>query len=145
MTDSEFNTQLKVIRDTVNLIILKGDFSLTVNIKNAWETLRAAGHILTLDGEKLTFKARPGAGASEKNVLLAALRQRKQEVIAYLVSEERFDRDSERNLITQDKNIAPCGSKYCNMCYEVAPGIKIHPPRPGMSYENVSKASISKT
>ena len=87
------------------------------------ETLRAAGHTLTLEGEKLTFKARPGAGVSEKNVLLAALRQRKQEVIAYLVSEERFTAPPSA------LSVAQCGSELCNGCYSVGPNVFIHPPR----------------
>jgi len=30
--------------------------------------------------------------------------------------------------------IAPCGSPYCSGCYEVAPGVRFHPPKCGKDY-----------
>jgi hypothetical protein len=30
---------------------------------------------------------------------------------------------------------APCGSPHCAGCYEVSPGVRIHPPKCGEEYE----------
>jgi hypothetical protein len=32
------------------------------------------------------------------------------------------------------EELAPCGSPYCAGCYEVEPGVRIHPPRCGEDY-----------
>jgi hypothetical protein len=44
---------------------------------------------------------------------LESLRSRKEEVLAFLES----------------RKVAPCGSPHCAGCYEVAPGVRLHPPK----------------
>jgi hypothetical protein len=34
----------------------------------------------------------------------------------------------------QEAVFAPCGSPHCAGCYEVAPGVRIHPPKCGEDY-----------
>ena len=37
---------------------------------------------------------------------------------------------------------APCGSPYCSVCYEIAPGVRIHPPKTSEEWkEQVAKTA----
>jgi hypothetical protein len=99
--------------------------------------IRAAGHTLTLDGERLLFTPKPQTDSEAKRTLLEALRKYKQELIAQLVAETRYNRPegSEVHMGAQGlkrpthKQNDPTHLSQCAGCYEVAPGIHIHPPK----------------
>lgn len=92
-------------------------------------SLRAAGHTITLDGEKLVFRAKPGTTSEAKAQIMAELRERKQEIMAFLVSEE--DRTMGVGLPESVLKLAKCGDLRCNGCYSVGPNVYIHPPKSG--------------
>ena len=93
---------------------------------NLVNTIRELGHTLTLEGDKLLFKAKPGTSAEKRGEILYDLRAFKQEVIAYLVSQEKKQELPESTL-----SVVRCGSPDCAGCYSVGPNVYIHPPRSG--------------
>jgi hypothetical protein len=48
-------------------------------------------------------------------------------------SAERVDHPENQSTTEplQSENPAACGSPYCAGCYEVSPGVRIHPPKCG--------------
>lgn len=36
--------------------------------------------------------------------------------------------------VSAEENLAACGAFHCAGCYEVAPGVRIHPPKCGENY-----------
>lgn len=96
---------------------------------NLVTTLRAAGHLITLDGEKLVFRAKPGTPGEAKAQILAELRERKQEILAFLVAEE--DRMMGVGLPESVLKLARCGNIRCAGCYSVGPNVYVHPPQSG--------------
>lgn len=95
--------------------------------KELIDGMRKDGHHMQLDGEKLLFTAKRGSAKEVKRTALELLRKYKQDVIAYLVSEERYEAPAGQ--------LAPCGALHCAGCYEVGPNIHIHPPKSGYNYE----------
>lgn len=77
------------------------------------------GGSLSLNGDKVRY--RMPRNHPQKDRLLAELRAHKQELIAELRR-------------SQGSPPPPCGSPECGGCYEVAPGIRIHPPKPSAEW-----------
>ena len=75
------------------------------------------GGELSLRGERIHYRLPGETPAADAARLLAELRAHKQELLAAL---------SER--------AAHCGSPNCAGCYEVSPGVRIHPPRASRDY-----------
>lgn len=97
---------------------------------NLVTSLRAAGHTITLDGEKLVFRAKPGTTAEAKAQILAELRERKQEILAFLVAGE-----TKQDLPASA--LSPCKQVDCvgENCYQVGPNVWIHSPRSGYHHD----------
>jgi hypothetical protein len=93
---------------------------------NLVKTILSMGHTLTLEGDKLLFKAKPGTSAEKRGEILYDLRAFKQEVIAYLVSQEK-----KQELPASALSVAQCGSLDCTGCYAIGPNLNVHPPRSG--------------
>jgi hypothetical protein len=91
---------------------------------NLVKTILSMGHTLTLEGDKLLFKAKPGTSAEKRGEILYNLRAFKQEVIAYLVSQEK-----KQELPASVLSVARCGSLNCAGCYSIGPNLNVHPPR----------------
>jgi hypothetical protein len=92
-----------------------------ISAKQLVDSIRAAGGSVQLDGEKLLFTAPKTWAYPHRQVALAELRDQKQEVMAYLVSQEPHE--------SREDVISACGATYCAGCYEISPGQHIHPPR----------------
>jgi hypothetical protein len=94
-----------------------------MNAKQLVGALRTAGARITLDGETLKFTAAPAWTKDERDLFLLQLRANKQDIIAYLVSEERF--------VAPPSALAACGKVGCvgENCYKVGPNVWIHSPR----------------
>jgi hypothetical protein len=84
---------------------------------------RAAGCILTLDGERVLYTPPKGWPKAQKDKFLADLRANKPEIVVYLVSELRPAR------IERQSDLAACGSPACAGCYAVGPNVNLHPPK----------------
>jgi hypothetical protein len=94
------------------------------------EEIRRTGGAVTLDGEALRFKAPSSWTTPERELALVQLRANKHDIIAYLVSEERYVRPAPVDL-------AACGNAWCAGCYAVGNGAMIHPPRSAYHYDGV--------
>jgi hypothetical protein len=105
--------------------------------------LEQTGVILRVEGGMLKLQAPvdrvPGADT------IAELRENKTAVLEYLRGREQpqeiqfpsfptpIVRETEK-LKSPQSSKTPCGSPHCAGCYEVAPGIRIHPPKCGADY-----------
>lgn len=72
---------------------------------------------VTIRVEGGTLRLRPKAALDDD--LLALVKAHKPEIIMLVVA-----------------GAAPCGSPYCAGCYDIGNGLKIHPPKPGVSLPN---------
>jgi hypothetical protein len=86
---------------------------------------RAAGCVLALDGERVLYTPPKGWPKAQREAFLADLRSHREEILAFLVSESmpRTERQSD---------LADCGNPWCAQCYELSPGVFIHPPKSGV-------------
>ena len=120
------------------------------------ETLVAAleqeGVRLRVEGEKLKLEAPSNKVPGPETI--AGLRQNKAAVVEYLRERSQpreiqfssfpdpISRKTEklegcqaaRGANAEEKPAIPCGSPHCAGCYEVAPGVRIHPPKCGEGY-----------
>lgn len=89
--------------------------------------LRQAGGALALVGERLNLTYPKDWRKEQREDYLKLIRSQKQEVIALIVAESmpRAERQSD----------ARCGKEYCAGCYEVAPGVYLHPPRSAYNHD----------
>lgn len=86
------------------------------------ENIRLSGSVLRLDGERILFTASDRMGSNSRSTILATLRARRDDLVAFLVSESSP---------TRETVLASCGVQGCSgSCYEVSEGVKIHPPLP---------------
>ena len=105
-----------------------------MNAKQIVEEIRRTGGAVTLDGEQMKFRAAPGWTKPERDLALAQLRANKQDIIAYLVSEERYERPVPADL-------AECRNTWCAGCYTVGNGAMIHPPRSAYYHDRTQVGS----
>jgi hypothetical protein len=91
--------------------------------KQIVEEIRRCDGEIALKNEQVKFKAPPTWSHIERDLALSQLRANKQDIIAYLVSEERF--------VAPPSALAACGKVGCagENCYKVGPNVWIHSPR----------------
>ncbi|SRR6266851_225605 len=82
------------------------------------------GGQLSANGDKLKYRLPPG----ESKRLVPLLVEHKKQVL------EALKRISRQELPPQLEGLAECGSQFCNGCYAVGDGWKVHPPRAGQKY-----------
>ena len=120
--------------------------------------IKESGAMLVLKDGKLLFTAPPGYSPERKAAVLTRLRAGKAGLIAYLEQVSSASPDggvreprqgSEKSLSavfavqelqqgsekSQSTALAACSSPHCAGCYEVAPGVKLHPPKGAYHYE----------
>jgi hypothetical protein len=76
------------------------------------EELEGRGVFLRVEGGEIKG-SKPKNSPEDVIRALDSLRARKMEVRAFL----------------ENRKVAPCGSPHCAGCYEVAPGVRLHPPK----------------
>jgi hypothetical protein len=82
---------------------------------------QAGGRLALTDAGRIRYQF--PAGFPEPEAALAALRSNRAEVVRLL---------RERESLT----LAPCGSPECAGCYEVKPGVRLHPPKVSREWKN---------
>jgi hypothetical protein len=114
--------------------------------------LEQGGILLKVEGTKLKLEA--PADKMPSSETLAELRENKAAVIEYLTersqpiknqfvslpeprlrkTEKQYCALNQPVLVPANESTAPCGSRECAGCYEVKPGVHIHPPKCGVEY-----------
>ena len=111
-------------------MILKDKYN-AVKIEELIAELEKNGVAFSLDAGSIRMRT---TNASALNPdAIAAIRERKAEAVACL--EIQFSKSPEPVVGKLENRktagLAPCGSEHCAGCYEVAPGVRLHPPKSG--------------
>jgi hypothetical protein len=113
--------------------------------------LEQGGIRLQVEGDRLTLEAPADRVPSQETItglrankaaVLEYLRKRKQPRAVQFSSfpdtsarkTEKLDYQCEANGPELLNRVVSCGSPVCAGCYEVAPGVRIHPPKSGEGY-----------
>lgn len=94
------------------------------------ENIRLSGGVVSLKDGKLTLSG----PESVKKRFLADLRAQKAEVVAFLASRKKTPPIALSSRKALSVASAEEHLKTCRGCYEIAPGVMIHPPR--SAYKN---------
>lgn len=88
------------------------------DVRQIVSRLEESGGTLVLDGDRVRYRI--PSGNPQVSGLLDELRRHREEVAEVLREREN--------------GLAPCGSPDCAGCYEISPGVRLHPPKVSVAW-----------